>query len=1225
MTQQIRTLFDTGNGKGIDRAIEKVITYAAKQEDRLKAEISEYIVTDSIEEQFRKLLERMQRAMEAGAENEIGVWVSGFYGSGKSSFTKYLGFALDTNQKIESQQFLSFLQNRLTKSTTIALLGTVAQRFPATVIMLDLASDMAAGSTMEEISTVLYYKVLEACGYSRNLKIAALERRIEDDKREVEFQDKIQQRIPGIAWEKLRNDPLAIDALIPQLAHDMYPDLFPDRAAFNANTADFFQFETERVREMLDIIRRKTGKEHILFILDEVGQYVAARDNLILNLDGLAKNLKLLGEGKVWVLATAQQTLTEDDPRAVFNSDKLFKLKDRFPIQINLESNDIKEICSRRLLGKSPAGTETLEKLFDRHGQLLRHNTKLSESKAYSFELDRKSFTDLYPFLPAHFDILLNLLSALAKITGGIGLRSAIKVIQDVLVEEHAGCPPVADCEIGWLATTVTIYDAMTKDIEGSFPTIHKAAQKTCSVYADSSLHQDIAKTIAVLQILGNLPATAENITSLIHPSIDAIDRTEAVRAAIDEMMQQKDAGIPLTEVEGSYKFLSDKLLDIEQERSRLIVRSVDARNTINEVLREIFEPLPRVMLAGSAQISCGLKVLSGNSIYSIVGEQHPIQMQLQFSDASEYENEKKAISLTSPERSHQSTIFLLLRRDAEVDTRREEISRCKQIAEKYQGDLDLDIRDYCRNQADRAKKLTVALQRHLSQLLVQGSFVFRGNASAVSTKGSNIAEASKAYLGEVAEQVFHKYARAPVRAETTTAEKFLKQASNPKSITSQIDPLNLVKIIKGQPQIDPNHQAIIGIRDHLDRDGTVNGKQLLDHFSIPPYGWAPDTTRYILAAMLVAGEIVLKVSGREIKAATGQQAIDALKTNKSFGNVGVSLRDSKPSNELLGQAAERLMALTGEDVIPLEQSVSQEAVRCFRELQRDYAPLAERLTNLGVAGGKRLQLLDQVLSDILASEGMDAIPKLGNETSELYDNLMWASALKQSLEKGLDSTVRELKRHRDEIDRLPDRGVPGQLQRNLADLLSSIRQQLQRDDFYLHQADLQTNLSEIQTQIRSSVQEMATELQQQIEDGIEELAQLDEWTQLNEDERNNTLQQLDGLSISEPSLDLAGLKQLLNRGYELNNVVSDRKRKIVAQVRERRQQQLADRQAEIEKTAQETGATMVLKESIELPQVLTSVAQVDRAIAQFRDIREKATLYASIEVEIEIQDSPQQ
>jgi hypothetical protein len=95
----IRSLFDPS--KDIYRTIEKVITYGASQEGRLKAEISEYVVTESIEEQFRKLLDRMQLAMESGGENEIGVWVSGFYGSGKSSFTKYLGLAFDDQRTID--------------------------------------------------------------------------------------------------------------------------------------------------------------------------------------------------------------------------------------------------------------------------------------------------------------------------------------------------------------------------------------------------------------------------------------------------------------------------------------------------------------------------------------------------------------------------------------------------------------------------------------------------------------------------------------------------------------------------------------------------------------------------------------------------------------------------------------------------------------------------------------------------------------------------------------------------------------------------------------------------------------------------------------------------------------------------------------------------------------------------------------------------------------------
>jgi len=174
MTSQAETRVNAGQTHQTERSV----IYGAAQEQRLKAEISEYIITESIEEQLETLLSGMQAAMDMGDENEVGVWVSGFYGSGKSSFTKYLGLALDSSIQIDGVPFLKHLQDRLHKPQTRALLSTVSQRFPAAVLMLDLASEQVAGATMEEVSTVLYYKVLQWAGYSRNLKVAAFERRL---------------------------------------------------------------------------------------------------------------------------------------------------------------------------------------------------------------------------------------------------------------------------------------------------------------------------------------------------------------------------------------------------------------------------------------------------------------------------------------------------------------------------------------------------------------------------------------------------------------------------------------------------------------------------------------------------------------------------------------------------------------------------------------------------------------------------------------------------------------------------------------------------------------------------------------------------------------------------------------------------------------------------------------------------------------------------------------
>ena len=92
------------------------------------------------------------------------------------------------------------------------------------------------------------------------------------------------------------------------------------------------------------MIRRKTGRQNVLFLIDEAGQYVAPRGELILNLDGLARSFKELGQGRVWIVATGQQTLTEILERAAYNSDELIKLRDRFPISLEVDARDIREI-----------------------------------------------------------------------------------------------------------------------------------------------------------------------------------------------------------------------------------------------------------------------------------------------------------------------------------------------------------------------------------------------------------------------------------------------------------------------------------------------------------------------------------------------------------------------------------------------------------------------------------------------------------------------------------------------------------------------------------------------------------------------------------------------------------------------------------------------------------------------------------------------------------------
>lgn len=1208
---EIKSLFD--NNKDIYRSIEKVITYGVSQEARLKAEISEYVVTESIEEQFEKLLTKMQSAMEAGGQNEVGVWVSGFYGSGKSSFTKYLGLAFDDNIKIDGTPFIQHLQDRLKKSTTKALLTSVAKRFPAAVLMLDLASEQVAGATMEEVSTVLYYKVLQWAGYSRNLKVAAFERKLKKDQRHVEFLKLFNEHTEGLDWDDYRNDELVVDSVIPELAHQMYPALFKTSTSFSTEASEVIRFENDRVQEMIEIAREASGKEHIIFIIDEVGQYVGSRQNLILNLDGLAKNLKTLGEGKVWVIGTAQQTLTEDDPKASLNSPELYKLKDRFPIQIDLEANDIKEICYSRLLGKSQTGEAELENLFNKHGQALRNHTKLVDARAYGADFDKQTFINLYPFLPAHFDILLHLLGALAKSTGGIGLRSAIKVIQDVLVEGVDGSTPIADQPVGWLANTVTLYDALKKDIEKGYLSLHQSVGKVKIRFPDSELHQNIAKTVCILQILGNLPISLQNVTSLMHAGISDGSNADAVKQAVDELIN--DSFVPFGEREGSLCFFSEKLNDIEQERASIPLRSVELRRIQNDALREAYAPLPSTLLNGTLSVQTGLKSQSPGGIpTSIAGERNPVQTLVELVDPKDYDTAKSRLTDESRHKTAQYTIFSLARTSPEIDELVGDIYRCKEISNKYRNEPDQEVKEYCASQSDIANRKMGELESLLRRSLTQGSFIFRGEVTAVESLDLKLLESAKKHLRNVAEQIFDRYNEAPVRANTNLAEKFLSTNSLA-GITSDIDPLGLVQRSGGRPSINTDHKAITSIRDMIERQGTIEGKRLSDIFTDAPYGWSQDTVRYLLAAMLIAGEIKLKVAGREVTV-NGQQAIEALKTNNSFKSVGVALREERPSMEAMARAAERLTELSGDMVVPLEDEISKATIKLFPQLQHQYGPLAEKLKRLGLPGSDRIDALTNDIKDVLFTDASDAPARLGGEESDLYDNLTWASELQRNLEQGMEDTLTELQEYRSALDTMPSSGTPGALKTELSDTLNDLSTRLSQSDFFKYHTEFASQLTNIKSRVRDTAISLQTEQVERIKEAEQDLLRIPEWKELTQQEQNNLLGDIEKLTVTATE-DLAGLRILVNQQYSIQTQLQDLKNRIQRIGQQRLQEKLREEQ---EKAVKE-GKKKITR-SLQPKKRITSLAELNQLISDLEQLRGELKYAHEFELEISLNDN---
>lgn len=1019
MNGTIRQVFSPR--RPIDRTIEKVIDYYAQEEDRLAREVAEYEVTDNIESCFRKFLDAFGEGVRSGQVTEIGIWVSGFYGSGKSSFTKYLGASLDPARTVQDKPFLDLLCDRFSRNEIPAALRTISKKHPTAVVLLDLGAEQLAESAAAPVSTVLYWKVLQWAGFSKEKKTAQLEFTLDRRGRYEDFKRKYKERYKG-EWIEIHNDPLICVARAAEIVPDVLPEDFPTPESFRSLRFEEARDIRDLAREIIDICRRKTGHENILLLIDEAGQYVAARGQLILNLQGLSQSLKELGKGKVWIAATGQQTLSEIIEKAAHNSAELNKLMARFPISIHLDASDIREITHRRLLDKSEDGRKKLDALFKEHGQSMVTHTRLSGTALFKGDPDAGTFTRLYPFLPQHFDLLLELIRTLARSTGGIGLRSAIRVIQDVLVDKshvlRAEAVKLADREIGSLACVDDFYDTLRADISKVLFHVIGGVDKTIKIFGVDSMEVRVAKAVAALQSVETFPRTAENIATLLYRKVGSPPLLDHVREALRRLTSEKECGLIEDPQAGGYVFLSDAVKPIRDKRNSYVPTSGECSRARIDVLKQgtvdhaMFRVQPAARLENIKEVRSSVKL--GRT--PVVGGSEDVELRLEFVEPALWDTRRNEFLIAGNTQVElKNTVVLLVKNDDTVEELLPEIVR----SEKLLGDIDERSADHVvaqylraeRRVAERSRERTAAA---MEKAMLGGVFIFRGKPTPVREAGETIDVAVRAILSTAVKEIFHHFHLAPVRPSTDVATKFLG-VERMDRITKELDPLGFVVKSKGAPRVDtsvPVLAEVLRVFQTKAADsgsGRLQGSYLQDVFSAPSYGWTKDTVRYIFAALLRAGEIEFHVPGAGGPVRTaGPQAVEAVKSSVSFNRIGISSRDAKIPPEALDRAARRLETLFGDEVLPLEDHISRSVRRHVPDLLEKLGSLPDRLRLLSLSGESCSRCLLADAADLLKGDAGGAASALGGVECALPDEITWAKAVFDALGSGAEADVRK-------------------------------------------------------------------------------------------------------------------------------------------------------------------------------------------------------------------------
>lgn len=998
----IRDLFSTT--RQIDRPIEKVIDYYATEARRLLAEVEEYAVTANVERNFQRFLDAFGDAVSSGRVSETSIWVSGFYGSGKSSFTKYLGFSLDPTRLVEGRPFLDLLAERIDAIDVRQQLKTLAVRHPVAVVMLDLGAEQLASSSSTSISTVLYWKVLQWARYSKEEKVAHLELRLDRDGRLDEFR-RAHTEMFGTEWDAIHNDPLTAVTHADRLAPRFYPQEFPDSGVFIKMRFSLANDLRDQVAEMLDLVRRKSGCENVLFLIDEAGQYVAPRGELILNLDGLARNVKELGCGRAWIVATGQQTLTEIVEKAAYNSQELHKLRDRFPIAIELDARDIREITQRRLLGKSAEGETVLANLYRRHGQSLAANTRLAGTPIFKSDPDEQTFVQLYPFLPQHFDLLMELVRVLARRTGGIGLRSAIRVIQDVLVDASRALPPstplLADGPLGRLATVDLFFDTLRADIGKEHPYILASVDRVATAFADNELALRAAKAIGALQLIETFPRTVEHIAALLYRQVGDAPHLDAVRDIVRRLLDMRELGLVDDPQAGGLLFLSDSVNKITVERTTYNPTSAEMAQLRSRILHSLFETPPSAKLDGEKTVRAGVQI--GRA--PIVGDDEEIQVRLEITSGGAWDERRTALlAETIGNAVWRTSIAWLIRPDEAVDDALVDVLRSRRVLQKYpEAEADRDVAQYLRVERRAAENYEDRTRTLYRNALMEGTLIFHGKPTPAGSVGATPDAAARTVLQGAAAEIYPLYHLVNLRPATDLAARFL-EVERLDRMPRERDPLGFAAA--GRAVIDTRHgalaEALRFVRQRLDDAGTgrLQGNTLQDLFATAPYGWSKDATRYVFAALLRAGEIVLHTATGPVQTA-GPDAIEAMRNTINFGRIGVGLRDSRPSLEALDRAARRLEEMLGASVMPLEEAISAAARDALPKLLEPMTSLPVQLQLLGLAGTQRAQALLDTADDLRGQDGAAAIGILGEPGCTFPSDLTWAKQAQASLDNG--------------------------------------------------------------------------------------------------------------------------------------------------------------------------------------------------------------------------------
>jgi hypothetical protein len=529
--------------RDFSRPIEEIVKVNDNDPDTVFTELTEYIATDRIKAEYERLFSAMAAAPRSPNEG-VGVWISGFFGSGKSSFAKTLGYVL-ANREVHGARASSLFLKQMQSKRVTEYVEFLNRAVPYEIFMFDVQVDLSAKTNAEQIAEVMYQALLRDLDYAEDCDISELEIELEKEGKLAAFQDLCRAEYRE-EWQRIRKGSQRF-ARASALLHRLDPRTYASTDTWlnmvKARPSRRVSVK-ELVEQSFDLCEIRRHGKAFAYIMDEIDQYVAPGGERLESLRAVVEQFgkessERLKAGKIpgpaWIIVAAQEKLQEISNRLAPSRIDLPKLQDHFKYRIDLSPADIREAVARRVLRKKEIQEPVLRKLFRDCGASLIQNVKL-ELCSRRTEFDEDEFVQFYPYLPHLIDLSIDIMAGIrlrpnAPIHLGGSNRTIIKQSFEMLVSDRTR---LADQPVGVLVSIDKMYELVERNIPWEEQKDILDIRRRFDDEDYPGMAARVAKAICLMEFAKtDLPRTTRNIAALLVQRVTETPPTLAVATVL--------------------------------------------------------------------------------------------------------------------------------------------------------------------------------------------------------------------------------------------------------------------------------------------------------------------------------------------------------------------------------------------------------------------------------------------------------------------------------------------------------------------------------------------------------------------------------------------------------------------------------------------------------------------------------------------------------------------